>query len=59
MSQAHAWRVLRAIALWTAILCVTACAVNDGGIVGTGNRPDCSPGTNPRDCKPAGTPATK
>ena len=59
MSQARAWRVLRAIALWTGLLCVSACAVNDGGIVGTGNRPDCSASTNQEDCKPAGAPAKK
>lgn len=57
MTRAVAWRVLRAIAVWIAVLSITACAVNDGGIVGTGNRQDC-PAAKKEDCKPVGGPTT-
>jgi len=48
MSKIAFWGLLCAMAL-----IIAGCAASDGGIVGTGNRPDCQPGDNRDDCRPA------
>jgi len=56
-------RILSAMAMGFVVVSIAACAVRpgiDGGIVGTGNRTDCEPGTKqdgtqlpvPQECKP-------